>query len=148
MAGVYDNPLHHLVQSTRSDDPDFGLIIFTSPILHELDRGRSTTLEVAMAEHDEVYNEERAQRLAALLRSLAARIQELDQAGQLLRGGPELLRLMGDARSELFHYEVRSTYDTPEVADSRRIVEEAQRQDSFLPDEPEDEEPWQRRRPE
>ena len=37
-----------------------------------------------MAEHDEVYNEERAQRLAALLRSLAARIQELDQKGQLL----------------------------------------------------------------
>jgi hypothetical protein len=55
---------------------------------------------------------------------------------------------MGDARSELFHYEVRSTYDTPEVADSRRIVEEAQRQDSFLPDDPEDEEPWRRPRPE
>ena len=100
-----------------------------------------------MAEHDEVYNEERAQRLAALLRAIAARIQELDQTGQLLRGGPELLRLMGDARSELFHYEVRSTYDTPEVADNRRIVEEA-RQDSFLPDDPEDEEPWRRRRPE
>jgi hypothetical protein len=100
-----------------------------------------------MAEHDEVYNEERAQRLAALLRSLAARIQELDKKGHLLRGGPELLRLMGDARSELFHYEVRSTYDTPEVADNRRIVEEA-RQDSFLPDDPEDEEPWRRRRPE
>jgi hypothetical protein len=100
-----------------------------------------------MAEHDEVYNEERARRLAELLRSLAARIQELDRTGQLLRGGPELLRLMGDARSELFHYEVRSTYDTPEVADNRRIVEEA-RQDSFLPDEPEDDEPWRRRRPE
>ena len=40
---------------------------------------------------------------------------------------------MGDARSEMFHYEVRSTYDTPEVADSRRIVEEAQRQDSVSP---------------
>src|ERR671923_772970 len=94
-----------------------------------------------MAEHDEVYGKERAERLAALLRSLAARIQELDQAGQLLRGAPELLRLMGDARSELFHYEVRSTYDTPEIADSRRIVEEAQRQDPFTED-PEDEEPW------
>lgn len=96
-----------------------------------------------MAEHDEVYGRERAERLAALLRALAARIQELDQAGQLLRSGPELMRLMGDARSELFHYEVRSTYDTPEVADNRRIVEEA-RQDSFLPDEPEDDEPWRR----
>ena len=28
-------------------------------------------------------------------------------------------------RSELFHYEVRATYDTPEVADNRRIVGEA-----------------------
>jgi hypothetical protein len=101
-----------------------------------------------MAEHDEVYGRERAERLAALLRALAARIQELDRAGQLLKSGPELLRMMGDARSELFHYEVRSTYDTPEVADNRRIVEDAQRQDSFLPDEPEDDEPWRQRRPE
>ncbi|MFL5402554.1 MAG: hypothetical protein ACJ8BF_07015 [Gemmatimonadales bacterium] len=100
-----------------------------------------------MAEHDEVYGKERAERLAALLRALAARIQELDRNGQLLRAGPELLRLMGDARSELFHYEVRSTYDTPEIADNRRIVEEA-RQDSFLPDEPEDDEPWRPSRPE
>ena len=100
-----------------------------------------------MAEHDEVYDEGRAQRLAALLRALADRIQELDRSGQLLRGAPELLRMMGDARSELFHYEVRSTYDTPEVADNRRIVEEA-RQDSFLPDDPEDDEPWRQRRPE
>ena len=75
------------------------------------------------------------------------RIQELDEAGQLLRGAPELLRLMGDARTELFHYEVRSTYDSPEVADSRRIVEDAQRQDSFSNDDSEDDEPW-RRRPE
>jgi hypothetical protein len=101
-----------------------------------------------MADHDEIYGEERAKRLAALLRALATRIQELDKDGQLLGGGPELLRMMGDARSELFHYEVRSTYDTPEIADSRRIVEEAQHQDSFLPDDPEDEEPWRRRRPE
>ena len=101
-----------------------------------------------MADHDEVYDQGRADRLAALLRALAERIRDLDRAGQLLSGAPELLRMMGDARSELFHYEVRSTYDTPEVADSRRIVEEAQRQDSFLPDDPEDEEPWRGRRPE
>jgi hypothetical protein len=36
--------------------------------------------------------------------------------------------MMGDARSELFHYEVRSTYDTPEAAESRRIVEQARDQ--------------------
>jgi hypothetical protein len=98
-----------------------------------------------MAEHDEVYDQARADRLEELLRALARRIQELDQLGQLLGGAPELLQLMGDARSELFHYEVRSTYDTPEVADSRRIVEEAQRQEPFSPDEPEDDEPWRRR---
>ena len=100
-----------------------------------------------MAEHDEVYDEARADRLAELLRALAQRITELDRSGQLLRGAPELLKLMGDARSELFHYEVRITYDTPEVADSRRIVEEAQRQEPFSNDDSEDDEPW-RRRPE
>ena len=91
-----------------------------------------------MAEHDEVYDDARADRLAALLR-------ELDRGGHLLGGVPELLRLMGDARSELFHYEVRITYDTPEVAESRRIVEDAQRQEPFSPDEPEDDEPWRTR---
>jgi hypothetical protein len=101
-----------------------------------------------MAEHDEVYDDARADRLAAMLRALAERIQQLDRAGQLLRGSPELLRLMGDARTELFHYEVRSTYDTPEIADNRRIVEDAQRQDPFHPDDPEDEEPWRHRQSE
>lgn len=99
-----------------------------------------------MAEHDEVYDEARADRLAAMLRALAERIQELDRAGQLLSGGPELLRLMGDARSELFHHEVRSTYDSPELADRRRIVEEAQRFEPSSPDdEPDDDDPWRRR---
>jgi hypothetical protein len=120
-------------------------IIFIDRKHTNLTEGGQNVLEVAMAEHDEVYDEGRAERLAALLRALADRIHELDRAGQLLRGAPELLRMMGDARSELFHYEVRSTYDTPEVADSRRIVEDAQRQDSFFPDEPEEDEPWRRR---
>src|SRR5438045_8785596 len=101
-----------------------------------------------MAEHGALYDGRRAERFAALPRARAARIQELDRAGSLLRGVPELLRLMGDARSEMFHYEVRSTYDTPEIADSRRIGDEAQRQDSFLPDDPEEDEPWRRPRPE
>ncbi|HEX5386887.1 MAG TPA: hypothetical protein VFW66_09325 [Gemmatimonadales bacterium] len=100
-----------------------------------------------MAEHDEVYDQGRADRLVALLRELAARIQELDRGGQLLSGSgvPELLRRMGDARAELFHYEVRSTYDTPEVAEHRRIVDEARRAGNGLPDEPEDDEPWRKR---
>lgn len=98
-----------------------------------------------MAEHDEVYGKERADRLAAMLRALAERIQELDRNNALLKSVPELQQRLGDVRSELFHYEVRSTYDTPEVADSRRIVEDAQR--GFTPDEPEDDEPWRRPRP-
>ena len=97
-----------------------------------------------MAEHDETYNEARAKRLVTLLRSLATRIRELDDADALLNGVPELLRLMGDARSELFHYEVRSTYDTPEVAESRRLVDDAKRTGFLSLDDPEDDEPWRR----
>jgi hypothetical protein len=89
---------------------------------------------------DEVYGPERAERLVSLLRALAARIQELDRSGRLLDAAPELQKLLGNARSELFHYEVRSTYDTPEVAESRRIVEDAMRELSL--DEPDDDEPW------
>ena len=76
---------------------------------------------------EEVYGPDRAQRLVALLRALAERIQELDRAGgrRLLDAAPELQKLLGNARSELFHYEVRATYDTPEVADNRRIVNDA-----------------------
>ena len=75
---------------------------------------------------EETYGEDRARHLEALLRALASRIRELDQAGKLLGDPGELLRLMGDIRSELFTYEVRATFDTPEVAESRRIVAESQ----------------------
>jgi hypothetical protein len=96
-----------------------------------------------MDEH--VYGPERAQQLVALLRALAARIQDLDRAGRLLDATPELLRLLGTARSELFHYEVRVTYDTPEVAENRRIVEDAQRhQDALDLGGDDDDEPWRR----
>jgi hypothetical protein len=89
---------------------------------------------------EEVYGPERAQRLVALLRALAERIRELDRTGRLLDAAPELQKLFGNVRSELFHYEVRSTYDTPEVAENRRIVEEAMREVSL--DDPDDDEPW------
>ena len=99
--------------------------------------------------NEEVYGPERAERLIALLRALAERIQELDRAGggHLLNAAPELQKLLGNARSELFHYEVRSTYDSPEVADSRRIVEESERRLNDLEfDEPsaDDDQPWRR----
>src|SRR6266702_1729504 len=77
---------------------------------------------------EEVYGPDRAERLLAMLRALAERIQALDRTGELLERVPELQKLLRNARSERFHYEVRSTYDTPEVAESRRIVDEAELQ--------------------
>jgi hypothetical protein len=91
-------------------------------------------------EHDEVYGPERAEQLVMLLRALAERIQELDRANRLLDAAPELQTMLGNARSELFHYEVRVTYDTPEIAESRRIVEEAERRTRTLDFETGDEE--------
>ena len=94
---------------------------------------------------DETYGPEQVRQLVALLRALAERIQDLDRAGRLLDATPELLRLLGSARSELFHYEVRITYDTPEIAESRRIVDEAERhRDGLDFEDPEDDEPWRR----
>jgi hypothetical protein len=81
-----------------------------------------------MSESEQTYDEGRARNLEALLRALAERIQELDAQGKLLAQANELMRLIGDVRSELFHYEVRATYDTPEVAENRRIVSEARSQ--------------------
>jgi PAS domain-containing protein len=87
--------------------------------------------------NEETYGPERAERLVTLLRALADRIRDLDRTGGLLDAAPELQRMLGNARSELFHYEVRQTYDTPEVAEHRRIVEEAQQ--------PDDDQPWRNR---
>jgi hypothetical protein len=82
-----------------------------------------------MSEQEQTYGEGRARNLEALLRALAERILELDAQKQLLPNAGELMRLIGDVRSELFHYEVRATYDTPEVAENRRIVAEANETD-------------------
>ena len=83
-----------------------------------------------MSEPEQTYDEGRARNLEALLRALAERIQELDREGRLLEQAGELMKLTGDIRSELFHYEVRITYDTPEVAENRRIVTDAKDKDS------------------
>jgi len=79
-----------------------------------------------MSHSEQTYDEGRARNLEALLRALAERIRELDRQGRLLSQAGELMKLTGDIRSELFHYEVRATYDTPEVAENRRIVSEAE----------------------
>ena len=75
-----------------------------------------------------VYEHDRPARLVELLRAIADRINELEHDDDLLAAGPELQKMLGDARAELFRYEVRITYDTPEVAESRQIVERAQNQ--------------------
>jgi hypothetical protein len=77
---------------------------------------------------DETYDEGRARTLEGLLRALSDRIRELDARGALLSNGTELMRLIGDVKSELFHFEVRATYDTPEVSDNRRIVDDAKKE--------------------
>lgn len=78
-----------------------------------------------MSQSEQTYDEGRARNLEALLRALAERIRELDRDGRLLEQAGELMKLTGDVRSELFHYEVRVTYDTPEIAENRRIVSES-----------------------
>jgi len=92
---------------------------------------------------DQTYDDGRARNLEALLKALAERIRELDSKGELLTNAGELTKLIGDVRSELFHYEVRATYDSPEVAESRRIVRDAEQRDggSWEPNEwtPDDE---------
>jgi len=101
-----------------------------------------------MAEHDEVYGEDRVQALRGMLRSLAQRIAELDRSGQLLAQVPELIERLGALRSELFHYEVRSTYDTPETAEHRKLVEKAREIPDFLNPDTEDDDPWRKPRQE
>jgi hypothetical protein len=93
-----------------------------------------------MADQDEVYGEARAEHLEDLLRFIAKQIETWDREGILLAQAPELLRLLGEARSELFHYEVRCTYDTPEIAAHRRLVEEASAPPDFHSAEYEDDE--------
>jgi hypothetical protein len=78
---------------------------------------------------EQTYDDDRAENLRELLRALAERIHALDASGALLANAGELMKLIGDVRSELFHYEVRSTYDTPEIAEHRRLVEEARNPD-------------------
>lgn len=76
---------------------------------------------------EQTYGDDRARNLEAMLRALAEMIRETDAKGELLRNVPQLLRLIGDVKSELFHYEVRATYDTPEIAEHRRLVSDAER---------------------
>ncbi len=78
------------------------------------------------------------------LLELAEVIRRLDEQGELLMATPELIKILGNLRSQLFEYEVRHTNrflvdDLPEVAEAQRIVlDAARRMDE------EDEEWWRR----
>ena len=74
---------------------------------------------------DETYDPRRIDELKAMLRELAERIILLDAEGRLLDEVPALLERLGTVRAELFRYEVRTTFDSPETAEHRRIVEQA-----------------------
>jgi hypothetical protein len=89
---------------------------------------------------DETYDPERTERLVRMLRELAQYLMALDAEGRLLNDSPQLLRALGDVRSELFHYEVRQTFDTSEIAEHRRIVGEASQDWTPDPDHDSDEE--------
>ncbi len=94
---------------------------------------------------DETYDPKRVEKLVEMLRALAQRIMALDAEGRLLGDSSALLRELGDIRSELFNYEVRLTFDSPDVAEHRRIVEEAGGDWSPETDNPPDEEePWRK----
>jgi len=109
---------------------------------------RSVSMLKLRTMSEETYDPERARNLERMLRTLAVHIGEMDSRGELLAHAGELLKLLGDIRSELFHYEVRVTYDTPEIAEHRRLVADAKEQDSatfnpsdWTPDE-DDEPTW------
>ncbi len=89
---------------------------------------------------DDTYDPKRAEKLVEMLRALASRIVSLDAAGRLLGESSALLSALGDIRAELFRYEVRHTFDSPEQAEHRRIVEDASRGWSPDGDEEPDEE--------
>ena len=81
---------------------------------------------------DETYDPRRIAQLLDMLRALAERIAGLDAEGRLLDETPGLIRHLGEVRAELFRYEVRTTFDSPETAEHRRIVDEAA--DGWHPD--------------
>lgn len=91
---------------------------------------------------EETYGDDRRRELEALLLRIAERIKTLAAEGKLLQEVPDLMAMLGEARSELFAWEVHHTYDTPEVAESRRIVDEALSDYDFLNNDLEDDEPW------
>lgn len=89
-----------------------------------------------------------ARELKAELRRLADTILDLESGGRLLSEAPLLLKLLGDARSRVFAYEVRfarrAEAPAPPVAEeSDRVVDEALQREQEA--EQEWLKPWERR---
>jgi len=79
-----------------------------------------------------LYDDIQPDALRADLRYFAQLILRLDAEGRLLEGAPRLLKLLGDLRAKIFAYEVRGARrldpradDSPELAEARRIIDEA-----------------------
>ncbi len=90
-----------------------------------------------------------ARELKAELRRLADTILDLESSGRLLSEAPLLLKLLGDARSRVFAYEVRFARQRTEAPappvdeDSNRVVDEALQREQEA--EQEWLKPWERR---
>ncbi len=84
---------------------------------------------------DQEFEDAAARELRSELRRLADTILDLEARGRLLTDAPRLLKLLGDARSHVFAWEVRLARPRPDPApppaanaepgESGRVVEEA-----------------------
>lgn len=89
-----------------------------------------------MGRHDDISPD----RLRADLRRFAQLIRRLEDEGRLLDATPRIMKMMGDLRSKLFAYEVRSTgrlapsdpeagsdeaSDSSQIREAERIVDDA-----------------------
>ncbi len=92
-----------------------------------------------------------ARELMAELRLLADTILDLEARGQLLAEAPRLLKMLGDARSRIFSYEVRfirateklSPHPSVDASESKRVVDDAMQREQEA--EQEWLKPWERR---
>ena len=81
---------------------------------------------------EQAYDDGHTEMFEALLRAAVDWIQALHAADAVLAHAGELMKMSGDVRSELFHCEVRGTYDAAQVAEHRRLIDEARRSDESV----------------
>src|SRR5712692_9476159 len=111
------------LDSSRGDE--LAVMVIVAMMIRQAACGGQSAADGRRHVGDETYDPARIRELLDALRELARRITRLDAEGKLLDETPSLLEELGDVRSELFRYEVRTTFDSPETAQNRRIVDEA-----------------------